>query len=388
MSSRGCAAARPPERVCFFGTYARQYTVTRVLAQACRAAGIEVIECHRALWEETRHKDADYFGAASLARLAAHYVSSAWALAGARRRIGSVPVYLVGFNGQLDCMLLRLLTLSRRVPIVLAPLVTLTDTLIEDRNVFPPRSLPAVAVRLADRLSLAAATRVVIDTEAHRQYIIETFGTAPERVASWHLGADGEVFRPAPPRSGGGPIRVLFCGSFLPLHGVRTVLDAARLLRDDAGIEFVLVGDGPERRASDAFAREAALARVHFADWMAYESLGAAVAGADICLGAFGTGRKTQMVIPNKVYQAATVGRTIITADTPAVREVFTHGETAWLCRAGDATALADAISALARDAARRERLGSQAAALMAEQFSAPARGRRLADILAAAQCA
>ena len=385
MTARGRAPARPPARVCVFGTYAREYTVTRLLALACRSAGIEVIECHRPLWEETPHKDAGYFGSASALRLAARYVRIAFSLARARHSIGPVPMYLIGFNGQFDCMLLRLLTLRRRAPVVFAPLVTLTDTLIEDRALFGPKSVRAAGVRLADRLSLAAVTHVVIDTEAHREYIIEALGVAPERVTTWHLGADPDVFVASPPAAEERPVRVLFYGSYLPLHGVRTVLEAAELLKQDQGVEFLLAGDGPERAASDAYARKAGLGQVHFTDWVAYRSLGEMVAAADICLGIFGTTRKTQMVIPNKVYQAATVGRAVISADTPAAREVFTHGETAWLCPAGNPQALADAIRRLAGDVALRTRLGAQAARLMREQFSLAARGGRLAAILAGA---
>jgi len=385
VTRRGRAPARPPARVCFFGTYARDYTVTRLLALACRSAGIEVIECHRPLWEETRDKGADYFSSLSLLRLGARYLRVAFSLARARRGLGPVPLYLIGFNGQLDCLLLRLLTGLRRIPMVFAPLVTLTDTLIEDRARFSPRSLRAAAVRLADRLSLGAATCVVVDTEAHREYIIEMFGVAPERIATWYLGADPAVFVASPPVVREAPLRVLHYCTYLPLHGVRTVLEAAELLKDEPGVEFLLAGDGPERAASAAYTRRAGLERVRFIDWVAYKSLGDMVAAADVCLGIFGATRKVRMVIPNKVYQAATVGRAVISADTPAVREVFTHGETAWLCPAGDPRALADAIMRLAGDAALRVRLGEQAARLMRERFSLAARGQRLADILARA---
>ena len=68
MASGG-AAAPSPRRVCFFGTYNREYTVTLLLAQACGAAGFEVVECHRPLWEQTRDKLAGYFGAGSLLSL-------------------------------------------------------------------------------------------------------------------------------------------------------------------------------------------------------------------------------------------------------------------------------------------------------------------------------
>jgi glycosyltransferase involved in cell wall biosynthesis len=371
--------------VCFFGTYARQYTVTQLLADACQAADIEVVECHRPLWEKTTHKSARYFRARSIAGLLVRYVRSAVSLARARQRIGSVPLYVVGFNGQLDCLLLRLLLLRRKTPIVMAPLVTVSETLIEDRGVLRPGSLGARLAVWLDRASLSAATRVIMDTEAHRRYVIETFGIAPERVSTWHLGADTQVFVPTPQPDGAGPLRVLFYGSFLPLHGTKTVLQAAALLQNRRDIEFVLAGDGPERQASMAFAREAGLTQVRFMDWMPYRSLGEIVAGAHLCLGIFGTSAKAQMVIPNKVYQAAAAGRPIVTADTPAIREVFTHGKTAWLCRPGDAAALAEAIETPCNDASLRQRLGAAAAALIAERFTPAAQGQRLATIFAAA---
>jgi glycosyltransferase involved in cell wall biosynthesis len=383
--SSGGAAAPSPRRVCFFGTYNREHTVTRLLAQACRAAGIEVVECHRPLWEQTRDKLATYFGARSLLRLLCAYVRQAFVLHRARRALGAVPLYIVGFNGQLDCLLLRWLLRRQPTPIVFAPLVTLTETLVDDRGVFASHSAPARLARAVDRASLAAATRVVIDAEAHRQYLLQQFGLPPERVSTWHLGADASVFKPAPPPDDGGGVRVLFYGTFLPLHGVRTILAAAARLRDQSRIDFVLVGDGPEHAASVAFVQDAGLRQVAFRDWVAYGMLGDTIASADICLGVFGVTPKAQMVIPNKVFQAATVGRPVITADTPAVREVFVHGETAWLCPPGDAEALAHGIAALSADATLRHRLGSQAAALMAERFSVAAQGQRLAEILSLA---
>jgi len=91
------------------------------------------------------------------------------------------------------------------------------------------------------------------------------------------------------------------------------------------------------------------------------------------------------MVIPNKVYQAAAAGRPVVTADTAAVREVFTHGDTAWLCRPGDPAALAEAIERIGADAETRKRLATRAAALMADRFAPAAQGQRLAAIFAAA---
>jgi glycosyltransferase involved in cell wall biosynthesis len=95
--------------------------------------------------------------------------------------------------------------------------------------------------------------------------------------------------------------------------------------------------------------------------WISGEEYEQELAEADICLGVFGGTAKATRVIPSKVYDALAAGRPIITADTPAARELLTHGDDAWLCPANDAAALADAISTLARDETLRLRLAAGA---------------------------
>ena len=69
--------------------------------------------------------------------------------------------------------------------------------------------------------------------------------------------------------------------------------------------------------------------------WVEYERLGEELAAAGICLGVFGRSEKAARVVPNKVYHAMCVGRPVITADTPAAREVLEDERTALLVPAG-----------------------------------------------------
>ena len=91
--------------------------------------------------------------------------------------------------------------------------------------------------------------------------------------------------------------------------------------------------------------------------WIPYEELPDAYRAAGCALGIFGTGDKAARVIPNKVFQALACARPVVTADTPAARELLTDGADAILVPPGDPQALAGAVRRLAADDALAERV-------------------------------
>lgn len=410
-------------RAALFGTYNRDHSANRIAAAAVRAAGYDIVEFHDPLWERTRDKDARYFSPLSLAGLALAWFGSAWRLAGAWRRAGGAPVVVVGFNGQLDVLLLKLLGGRFGPRIVFAPLVSVTETLVDDRDVYREGSLAARLLKALDRATCRAADVVVVDTHAHRSWFIESLGVNPSRLLVCHLGADPEVFlepdltesanaaafskaaaadaaatanaatlpraiTPAKAGASAEPLDVLWFGQYLPLHGLDVIVDAVGRLavRDDVRrrLRFTFIGTGEERERVERNLR-ATRADVHFEDWVAYELLPARIARADIVLGIFGSSQKARMVIPNKVYEAAAVGAAIITSDTPAIREVFEDGRDLLLCPA-DGLALADAIARMADQHAGpefRATLSASARRLMLENFSVDALGRAWSVALA-----
>jgi glycosyltransferase involved in cell wall biosynthesis len=173
---------------------------------------------------------------------------------------------------------------------------------------------------------------------------------------------------------------VLFYGKLAPLHGVTTVLQAARR----PGTPPVrLIGDGQLGDwLGDELSRDPPHGLEHV-PWVPYERLGGEVAAASVCLGIFGTSEKAARVVPNKVFQAMAVGRPIVTADTPGAREVLTHERDGLLVPAGDARALADALTRLAGSAELRRRLGEAARQRYLEVAQPRVVARRLLDALA-----
>jgi glycosyltransferase involved in cell wall biosynthesis len=163
------------------------------------------------------------------------------------------------------------------------------------------------------------------------------------------VGAEERLFRPAwrPPDE----FSALFVGKLIPLHGLPTILAAARLLAD---VPFRVVGSGQEEwllgeRPSN----------VEWRQWVNYARLPDEYAGAGCALGIFDAGAKAARVIPNKVFQALACGTPVITADTQAARELLTDGKDAMLVPPADPGALASAIDRLQSDPAFAAGLGS-----------------------------
>src|SRR5262249_56517474 len=116
------------------------------------------------------------------------------------------------------------------------------------------------------------------------------------------------------------------------------------LLEGD-GRRLRLIGDGQDRPAAEALARELGVRNVEFLDPVPEAELAGEIARASICLGVFGTSDKASRVVPNKVFQCAAAGRAVVTADSPALRNAF--GDALVTVPAGDAPALAAALRAL-----------------------------------------
>ena len=196
-----------------------------------------------------------------------------------------------------------------------------------------------------DRRALRAADLVVADTEAHADFLAALAGLPRDRVAVCLVGAEERLFRPGwDPRE---PAR--FVGKLIPLHGVETILEAARLAPD---LRLRVVGSGQldsllERRP----------ANVEWVPWLPYEELPGTLHRAACALGIFGTSGKASRVIPNKAFQALACGTPLVTADTPAARELLVDGESALLVPAGDAPALADALRRMRDDPGLTRRL-------------------------------
>jgi glycosyltransferase involved in cell wall biosynthesis len=345
-----------PRRICWLGTYESDYPRTRVLIGGLRARGVEVVEVHQPVWETTRHKAGAYLAPRRMAQTGVRWLA-AWArLAPRLRAVGSVDAVVAGYPAQPDAPLAWLAARVLRAPLVVDAMVSLVDTLTGDRGRAGRLAGPLLAG--IDRIAFAGADVIMADTRANADFLIHRFGLNPDRVAVVPVGAEPECFPSSPPT--GEPVYALFYGKLAPLHGVETIVAAARL---PGTPRIRLIGEGQLGPwLADELARDRP-ANLEHVPWTPYEQLGDEVRCAAICLGVFGSSEKAGRVVPNKVYQAMAAARPVVTADTPGVREVICDGVEGLLVPPSDPRALADALRRLEADPALRRRLGDAARA-------------------------
>jgi glycosyltransferase involved in cell wall biosynthesis len=349
-------------RVLYFGTYQRDYPRNAQVISCLRRAGVDVGERHVSVWEG--HRDNWSAGAGAAARLGLAELELL------RRPPADFDAVLVGYPGHFDLPAAR--RAARGRPVIFNPLVSLADTFVSDRGRFRAGSVAARAIAAVDRHALRAADLVVADTQASADHLAELAGLPRERVEVAYVGAEEHVFGPG--WSPADPFTVLFVGKLIPLHGVETVLGAARAAPE---LPFRLVGSGQ----LDSLVRDRP-ANVDWIPWVDYELLPEELHRAGCALGIFGTSEKAQRVIPNKAFQALACGTPLVTADTPGARELLTDGESALLVPPGDPEALADAMQKVAadRELARRLSVGGRAA--YEAQASEAVLGRRWRELV------
>jgi glycosyltransferase involved in cell wall biosynthesis len=324
-----------------------------------RRAGVDVVEHHVSVWEGRR--DNWRAGLRVAARIAA---AQGQLLA---RTPPNADAVIVGYPGHLDIPIARLRARGR--PIVFNPLVSLVDTLVSDRGRFKPGSLPARALARLDRVAFDTADLVVADTDADGRF----FGRLTRTdVEVCFVGAEERLFQPAwaPPPE---PV-VLFVGKLIPLQGVDVILEAARRLPE---LRFRLVGSGQLEPLLGSRP-----ANVDHRPWIPYEELPAVFQEAGCALGIFGTTDKAQRVIPNKAFQAIACATPLVTADTPASRELLVDGESALLVPTGDPDALAAAITRLVADPGLASRLSTGGRAAYEQRASEAVLGERWRSLL------
>ena len=349
-------------RVLYFGIYNPSYARNWVIINGLRKNGIEVIE----LFEKPSKS--------SLFRLAIRYLLLK----------EKFDLVIVGFPGQEIMFLAKMII---RKPIIFDAFTSHYGGYILDRKRSSPTSLMARYYRFLDTWSCKFADVILLDTQAHIDFFIREFGLPASKFRRIWIGANDDNFKPVNRQDlfkqvlpVNDKFKVIFFGTYVPLQGVEYIIRAAKVLESQKDVIFQFIGKGQDRNKCIELSKNLGLKNIEFIDMMKPEDLRIEIAKSDIVLGLFGDTPKTPIVIPNKVYEALAMKKPVITADTPAIRELFDDNDM-FLVPAANPHKLAQAIIELKNSPELRMKFSENGYRKFIDRASSKVLGQEVRDI-------
>ncbi len=240
-----------------------------------------------------------------------------------------------------------------------------------------------------DRIALTRAFRIVSLTQTFKDWLVSHHLRKPNEIAVIPDAFDPALYYPVD--KGSARLETVlpedafiigYAGLTFAYRGLETLVEAfANVSRHHPDALLVLVGGRPaEVDSLRALSKELhiPLDRIAFTGRLPQERAVAYTQAADV------------LVIPDtvtgvtasplKLFEYMAVARPLICKDMPALREIITE-DAAIFFEGGNSEALAEAISALAADPTRRERMGEAARAL-STAYTYQARAAHIAEVV------
>lgn len=319
----------------------------RILRDGLKMNGVNVLECCVDIWGGISDKS-QIGGLGRWMLIMIRAISSYPALIYRYLRLPKHDWVLLCYPAIIDAFVIYPFAKLRRAKIAMDWFLSAYDTVVLDRQMVSPRHPIAWSIRAIEWGAIRLADRLFMDTNTHAQRMERLFRLTPGTCGTVWVGVEEDIFQSISPitssTESANCLRVLFYGQFIPLHGISTIIEAATLLEREP-VEWTIIGCGQEADKIREMLNKHPLKNVQWIDWVKYEELADYIRNCDICLGIFGTSEKAASVIPNKVYQAISTGRAVITRDSPAIRELLNSDS--WkhaLVPPNDPKALATAI--------------------------------------------
>jgi len=277
---------------------------------------------------------------------------------------------------------LPLIKLIHRKPIIYFPAFSIYDTLVNDRKKLKKNSLRAKIIHLIDGLACKMVDRVILESSEEIKYFVKEFNLPNEKFRQLSFATDESIFIPQSDFRGD-KFTVLFFGTFIPLHGIETIVNAANLLKKERDIEFILCGDGQTKPVVEKLIQKNGMDNVIMPGIVSTKELLEYFKKSNVCLGIFGNTIKANKVVTNKVFQILASRKPLITMDSAAAREVFLkNGINCMLVPPSSSEKLAEAILFLKNNPEKTKQIASAGYDTYQEHLSINHVGKKLVDII------
>jgi len=202
--------------ICFFGIYDPEYSRNRVLIRGFEENGFEIVHCRV---DPRVHTGLSKFGA---------LIKAARALP-----TSSYDYIIVAFPGH-SVVWLAYLLFGRGI--VFDAFTSIYNSETQDRMSVSPFGPRAFYYFMLDWVGCRLSSRILLDTHAHIDYFVRTFGASRKKFIRVFVGSDDEIMFPEKLTRENNIFLIHFHGTFIPLQGIEYIVEAAGLLKFETNI--------------------------------------------------------------------------------------------------------------------------------------------------------
>jgi len=305
------------------------------------------------------------------------YIGATWALLRLQRHDVVMALTTPPLIGLVALVIGRL----RRMRVVMLVQDVYPDIAVA-LGALPPHSLITKTIGWISNQTLKRSDRIVVLSESMcKRLTVKVGDDRASKIDIIHNWADGDDIRPLS-RSDNPFIDkhdladsfvVLFSGNFGRVNEFKTVLEAARILRDRKDVVFLFVGGGAKQSELEEFRQTHSLSNVRMLPYEPRQSLRYSLAAGEALLVTLAEGL-AGLSVPSKTYAIMAAGRPLLfvgdrNSDVIKIIEEYSCGA---IIESGDATRLAEVVVAWASNKSEVKKLGAAARLAFEKRFDRP----------------
>ncbi len=162
-------------KICYWGTYDREYPRNKILISGLKKNKAEVVECNVTIWRDTAEKMAAASSGWANLKILHRWFFAYLLLIRRFAAIKDIDVLFIGYSGHFDVFVAFILCKMRKVPMVFDAFLSLYDSLVFDRKIVKKNSLKSAFLYYLDKYACRLADLVLLDTDQHIDYFVPQF---------------------------------------------------------------------------------------------------------------------------------------------------------------------------------------------------------------------
>jgi glycosyltransferase involved in cell wall biosynthesis len=324
--------------ICYFGIFDPNFSRNKVYIRGLRENGVEVIECI----DRSR----------SLLKF--------WKLYKKHKKIkDAYDILVVGYPGYIIAPFAKFIT---KKPIVLDALCSFYEAQILSRDAYRGVPMRTFYTRFVDWFANRSADYILLETDAQKNYYTSELKVPEDKCIVVRTGVDDASFYFDSEIKKHDTFTVLFRGRLMSEAGVKYIVEAAKIL-EGRGVNFEIIGFGwgETVRALKTMIDEYKLSNLELTfSNLPVSELRERMLRCHVSLGQFEAHERLKRTIPHKAYEAMVMRLPYITAEAPAIMELFRDGENCLFVAPASPEDLVEKILKLKNNPGLRELLSGQ----------------------------